>query len=217
MPFYSRGLGVLAFESTWGWGWPCFDTNLLPSLMWILLKNASYLNSNMIHIIKPEGLYQNKVNSSLVFNRNCKMGYCFWNRYWGRIVQLWESLSFTYTANVGFKLRISQNWRWADRNSSKQFLWIKNCVKLNLCVEIMNSKRQVNGKLGHMVQIRVCPFDVNVMLNPEVCAKVNSTQFPCGGKCNLNCWKNGSPLIIACALFRLSKSPSFFSWLVMPF
>ena len=25
-----------------------------------------------------------------------------------------------------------------------------------LCVEIMNSKRQVLGKLGHVVQIRVC-------------------------------------------------------------
>ena len=26
----------------------------------------------------------------------------------------------------------------------------------NLCVEIMNSKRQVMGKLGHVVQLRVC-------------------------------------------------------------
>ena len=26
----------------------------------------------------------------------------------------------------------------------------------NLCVEIMNSKRHVIGKLGHVVQIRVC-------------------------------------------------------------
>ena len=26
----------------------------------------------------------------------------------------------------------------------------------NLCVEIMNSKRQVVGILGHVVQIRVC-------------------------------------------------------------
>ena len=26
----------------------------------------------------------------------------------------------------------------------------------NLCVEIMNSKRQVVGKLGHVAQIRVC-------------------------------------------------------------
>ena len=30
----------------------------------------------------------------------------------------------------------------------------------NLCVEIINSKRQVKGKLGHVVQI-----DVNAMLN----------------------------------------------------
>ena len=26
----------------------------------------------------------------------------------------------------------------------------------NLCVEIMNRKQQVMGKLGHVVQIRVC-------------------------------------------------------------
>ena len=26
----------------------------------------------------------------------------------------------------------------------------------NLCVEIMNNKRQVMGKFGHVVQIRVC-------------------------------------------------------------
>ena len=26
----------------------------------------------------------------------------------------------------------------------------------NLCVEIMNSKRQVQGKFSHVVQIRVC-------------------------------------------------------------
>ena len=30
----------------------------------------------------------------------------------------------------------------------------------NLCVEIINSKRQVKGKLGHVVQI-----DVNAMFN----------------------------------------------------
>ena len=37
-----------------------------------------------------------------------------------------------------------------------------------LCVEIMNRKRQVKGKLGHLKQIRVAlpfNFDVNVMLN----------------------------------------------------
>ena len=36
-----------------------------------------------------------------------------------------ESLSFTYMANVRFKLRNSQNGKWADKNSSKQFFWIK--------------------------------------------------------------------------------------------
>ena len=45
----------------------------------------------------------------------------------------------------------------------------KNCVKTtNLCVEIMNSKRQVKEKLGHVVQIRVCRFHVNLMLNLSI-------------------------------------------------
>ena len=38
----------------------------------------------------------------------------------------------------------------------------------NLCVEIMNSKRQVKEKLGHVVQIRLFRFDVNVMLNLSI-------------------------------------------------
>ena len=34
---------------------------------------------------------------------------------------------------------------------------MKNCVKfLIYFVEIMNSKRQVKGKLGHVIQIYVC-------------------------------------------------------------
>ena len=38
----------------------------------------------------------------------------------------------------------------------------------NLCVKIMNSKRQVKEKLGHVVQICVCRCDVNVMLNLSI-------------------------------------------------
>ena len=124
--------------------------------------------------------------------------------------------SVFYTANVRFQVKISQNTKWADKTSSKQFLYIKNCVKLLIyeykqgtksirvrlrarethmkpfvrtsflgtrpsCLPspggplfdtddrkpilwlgrtgspvIMNSKRQVMGKLGHVVQIRVC-------------------------------------------------------------
>ena len=36
----------------------------------------------------------------------------------------------------------------------------------NLCVEIMNSRRQAKGKLGHVVQI-----DVNMMLKLSITAK----------------------------------------------
>ena len=35
----------------------------------------------------------------------------------------------------------------------------------NLCVEIMNSRRQAKGKLGHVVQI-----DVNMMVNLSITA-----------------------------------------------
>ena len=42
----------------------------------------------------------------------------------------------------------------------------------NFCAEVMNSKRQENGKLGHVVQIPL-PFAVNVILN----LSNNSTQI----------------------------------------
>ena len=45
-------------------------------------------------------------------------------------------------------------------NRQKQLKTILMDKKLrettNLCVEIMNSKRQVKGKLDHVVEIRVC-------------------------------------------------------------
>ena len=48
-----------------------------------------------------------------------------------------ERLRFTYTATVRFKLRISQNRKWADENSSKQFLWMDKKLRetTNLRVE----------------------------------------------------------------------------------
>ena len=63
--FYSWGLSVLAFKWTWGWGWPCFDTN-------------------MIYIIKQEGLHQNKVDSSLVCTCNWKTDNCLGTPTWRR-------------------------------------------------------------------------------------------------------------------------------------
>ena len=39
----------------------------------------------------------------------------------------------------------------------------------NLGVEIMNSKRQVKRKIGHVEQVRAgLPFDLNVMLNLSI-------------------------------------------------
>ena len=67
-----------------------------------------------------------------------------------------RELSFTYTANG--KLRIFQNRKWTDKNSSKQILMgdKKLPETTNLGLEMMNSKREVKRKLGHVVQIRVC-------------------------------------------------------------
>ena len=33
---------VPAFECKWGWGWPCFDINLFPFLMEIMLKKYQF-------------------------------------------------------------------------------------------------------------------------------------------------------------------------------
>ena len=38
-----------------------------------------------------------------------------------------------------------------------------------LCVEIMNSRRQANGKLGHVVQIRDCRLTYNVNVKGMLC------------------------------------------------
>ena len=72
--------------------------------------------------------------------------------------ELTESLSLTYMANGRFKLRISQSRKRAAKNSWQQFLWRikKMCETNTLDVEIMNSKRHLKRKLGHVVQIRVC-------------------------------------------------------------
>ena len=44
--------------------------------MEIMLKNTSLLKKNMIYVITQEGLYKNKVNSSLVYLCTCKMDNC---------------------------------------------------------------------------------------------------------------------------------------------
>ena len=39
-PFYSFLLSCLAFEWKWGWRWPCFDRNLPPFLMLMMLSSC---------------------------------------------------------------------------------------------------------------------------------------------------------------------------------
>ena len=52
-------------------------------------------------------------------------------------------------------------------------------VTTNSCVEIMNSNRQVKGKLGHLVQIAWrLPFDVNVMHQNLLHANITKFHYP---------------------------------------
>ena len=93
-----------------------------------------------------------------------------------------ESLSITYirqTAKVRFKFRICQNRKWADKNSSKQFLWIKNCVKQLICAEKMistwqgktwprgaNSRRfAIKYKTCNGVRVTSCRHPFNILGN----------------------------------------------------
>ena len=62
-------------------------------------------------------------------------------------------LVVTLTANVGFKLRVRQNGKWGENNTSKQFLWIKLAWKYYFLEEVIDGKK---GNLGHVVQIHVC-------------------------------------------------------------
>ena len=59
----------------------CYKLNLLFfSCRKLNLKNTSLHKNNIIYIIKQEGLYQNKVNSRLVFIDNCKLWpFCYWS------------------------------------------------------------------------------------------------------------------------------------------
>ena len=58
----------------WGWGLLQIKPPLF-SCRKLNLKSTSLHKNNIIYIIKQEGLYQNKVNSRLVFIDNCKMAF----------------------------------------------------------------------------------------------------------------------------------------------
>ena len=90
-PFYSCLRSELAFEWQRGWGWPCFDANLL-FFCWenhVLLMLISAFTWQ-----KERGLHQRKVTFCLVAIRrpghrtdNCKMV------YWANDTFLWIELS----------------------------------------------------------------------------------------------------------------------------
>ena len=70
-----------------------------------------------------------------------------------------ESWSFTYAANGKGQIQVENfsKYKMSWKKQLKTILMDKELGETtNLCVEIMNSKRQVMGKLGHVVQIPVC-------------------------------------------------------------
>ena len=72
---------------------------------------------------------------------------------------LLESLSFTYTANGKRQIQ-AENFSKQKKSKQKQLKTILMDKKwretTNLCLEMMKSKREVKGKLGHVLQLRVC-------------------------------------------------------------
>ena len=79
--------------------------------------------------------------------------------YWAFENQSLESLNFKYTANGKRQIQV-ENLSIEKMSRQKQLQTILMDEKLRettyLGVEIMNSKRQVKTKLGHVVKIRVC-------------------------------------------------------------
>ena len=61
------------------------------------------------------------------------------------------------TANIRFKsLAISQIWKLEDKNSPKLFSLMSLAETSNILLDVINTKRQVKGKLCHLIQIDVC-------------------------------------------------------------
>ena len=71
-------------------------------------------------------------------------------------------------ANCKFKLNISQMGKLADKNSSKQFVWIKLASTTIFLVEVINSKEQEKRKIWSRDTNLRLPLAVNVALNREV-------------------------------------------------
>ena len=65
-------------------------------------------------------------------------------------------------------MNISQKGKLADKNSSKQFVWIKLATTTIFLVEVINSKEQEKRKIWSRGANSRLPFAVNVTLNREV-------------------------------------------------
>ena len=99
-----------------------------------------------------------------------------------------ERFRVTLTGNGKREIQVDSisNKKIAGKNSSKQFLWIKLAWNnlFNFFVEVMNSKRQEKGKLGHVVQIHFCHLKLAWQMTNNW-KPLNSLGF---GKSRLGTW-----------------------------
>ena len=92
---------MLPFDWTWGWAaCACFETNLFAFLMLIMLKKNKLIYNS---IIKQGGLYQNKVNSSLISIHNCLHDQ-EWAAWVGGDFGLWWNAHQTYISLVWIRV-----------------------------------------------------------------------------------------------------------------
>ena len=134
-PFSTRALTwrelAKLLEDSWSYcfhWFPCLDQELSSQ------KAEKKRNKLLMYLLKKRNIqkipqlipFLSTAHRSSV--RNVKTGSV--NAFTGlKFVRSMQGESKLWPDNVSFKLRISQNRKWADKNSSKQYLWIKNCVK----------------------------------------------------------------------------------------
>ena len=98
----------------------------------IFLRCLKYAGAPLLTVMLQTAMVYTAISVSVYVRRS------------GRLRELitLDRLRITFTANVKFKLRISQNKHWHET--------------AYFYVEVINSKQQLRGKLGHVVRIHVC-------------------------------------------------------------
>ena len=91
-------------------------------------------------------------------------------------LERFRRFTFTQTANLRFKLRISQNRKQADKNCPEQFLYIK--LEWNYLFLSRSNKQltTIKGKTLSCGTNSRLPFGVNVNLNLSIVSHLTSAE-----------------------------------------